>query len=226
MKARAAIAGVIAGAGGYAALHRLGRTYGSTAAERRRDLPGDELMATPMAVTTHTTTIAAPPERIWPWLLQMGWHRGGWYTAEWVDRLLFPANWPSATTIVPTLQHLDVGDLVPDGPPESGCAFVVTRLEPDRHVVLRSTTHLPPGWAERFGAWLDWTWAFVLVRRPDGRTRFLVRSRVRAGPAWARPLPAVIVPADFVMARQMLRGLRSRVEAVDDAAPSRVMDEA
>ena len=130
MKARAAIAGVIAGAVGYAALQRLGRTYGSTAAERRRDLPGDELMARPMAVTTHATTIAAPPERIWPWLLQMGWHRGGWYTAEWVDRLLFPANWPSATTIVPTLQHLDVGDLVPDGPPESGCAFVVTRLEP------------------------------------------------------------------------------------------------
>ena len=174
-----------------------------------------------MAVTTHATTIAAPPERIWPWLLQMGWHRGGWYTAEWVDRLLFPANWPSATTIVPTLQHLDVGDLVPDGPPESGCAFVVTRLESDRHVVLRSTTHLPPGWAERFGAWLDWTWAFVLVRQPDGRSRFLVRSRVRAGPAWVAALYLlVIVPADFVMARQMLRGLRSRVEAVDDAAPS------
>ena len=221
MKARAAIAGVIAGAGGYAALQRLGRTYGSTAAERRRDLPGDELMARPMAVTTHATTIAAPPERIWPWLLQMGWHRGGWYTAEWVDRLLFPANWPSATTIVPTLQHLDVGDLVPDGPPESGCAFVVTRLESGRHVVLRSTTHLPPGWAERFGAWLDWTWAFVLVRQPDGRSRFLVRSRVRAGPAWVAALYLlVIVPADFVMARQMLRGLRSRVEAVDDAAPS------
>ena len=98
------------GRGGYAALQRLGRTYGSTAAERRRDLPGDELMARPIAVTTHATTIAAPPERIWPWLLQMGWHRGGWYTAEWVDRLLFPANWPSATTVVPTLQHLDVGD--------------------------------------------------------------------------------------------------------------------
>src|SRR4249920_1663922 len=109
MKARAAIVGVIAGAGGYAALQRLGRTYGSTAAERRRDLPGDELMADPMAVTTHATTIATPPERVWPWLLQMGWHRGGWYTAEWVDRLLFPANWPSATDIVPALQHLDLG---------------------------------------------------------------------------------------------------------------------
>ena len=220
MKAKAAIVAVIAGAVGYAVLQRLGRTYGTTAEERRRDLPGDELMASPMAVTTHATTIAASPERIWPWLLQMGWHRGGWYTAAWVDRLLFPANWPSASTIVPALQHLDVGDRVPDGPPESGCAFVVTRLEPDRHLVLRSTTHLPPGWAERFDAWLDWTWAFVLDQRSDGRTRFIVRSRVRAGPAWVAALYVLlVVPADFVMARQMLRGLRFRAEAVDDAAP-------
>ena len=111
MKAKAAIVTFLAAAGGYAVLQRLGRTYGTIAAERRRDLPGDELTARPIAVTTHAITIAAPPERIWPWLLQMGWHRGGWYTAEWVDRVLFPANWPSATTIVPALQHLDVGDL-------------------------------------------------------------------------------------------------------------------
>jgi hypothetical protein len=219
VKAKAAIVTLLAAAGGYAVLQRLGRTYGTIAAERRRDLPGDELTARPIAVTTHAITIAAPPERIWPWLLQMGWHRGGWYTAEWVDRVLFPANWPSATTIVPALQHLDVGDRVLDGPPESGCAFVVARLEPDRHLVLSSTTHLPPGWAERFDAWLDWTWAFVLDGRSDGRTRFIVRSRVRAGPPWvAAVYLLVIVPADFVMSRQMLRGLRSRAEA-HDAVP-------
>ena len=222
MKPKAAIVAVIAGAGGYAALQWLGRTYGTTAGERRRELPGDELMADPMAVTTHATTIATPPERVWPWLLQMGWHRGGWYTAEWVDRLLFPANWPSATDIVPALQHLDLGDHVPDGPPESGCAFVVARLEPGRHLVLRSTTHLPPSWTERFDAWLDWTWAFVLVPRSDGRTRFVLRSRVRAGPPWVAALYLlVIVPADFVMSRQMLRGLRSRAEAQEHEAVRR-----
>jgi hypothetical protein len=218
VKAKAVLVAVVAGAVGYAALQRLGRTYGATAEEKRGDLPGDELMAGPTAVTTHATTIAAPPERIWPWLVQVGWHRGGWYTAEWVDRLLFPANWPSATTLVPELQHLDVGDRVPDGPPESGCAFVVTRLEPERHLVLRSTTHLPPGWAERFDAWVDWTWTFVLDQQADGRTRFVLRSRVRAGPTWVAALyELLVVPADFVMARQMFRGLRSRTETVDDA---------
>ena len=154
MKAKAVLVAVVAGAVGYALLQRLGRTFGATAEERRRGLPGDELMGRPMAATTHATTIAAPPEQIWPWLVQVGWHRGGWYTAEWVDRLLFPANWPSATTIVPALQHLEVGDRIPDGPPESGCAFVVTRLEAQRHLVLRSTTHLPPGWAcRRTSSW-------------------------------------------------------------------------
>ena len=88
--------------------------------------------------------------------------------------------------------------------------------------MLRSTTHLPAGWAERFDAWLDWTWAFVLDQRSDGRTRFIVRSRVRAGPAWVAALYVLlVVPADFVMARREMlhRGLRSRAQAVDDAAP-------
>lgn len=98
-------------------LQWLGRTYGATKEERHRRLPGDELTRDPMAVTTHAITICAAPSRIWPWLVQMGWHRGGWYTAGWVDRLLFPANAPSADHIVPELQRLVVGDLIPDGPP-------------------------------------------------------------------------------------------------------------
>ena len=198
MRAKAAIVAVIAGAVGYAGLQRLGRTFGATAEDQRRNLPGDELIASPMAVTTHATTIAAPPERIWPWLLQMGWHRGGWYTAEWVDRLLFPANWPSATTIVPALQHLKVGDVVPDGPPQSGCAFVVTRLEPERHLVLRSTTHLPPGWAERF------------TRGSTGRGRSCSTSMAmqdlvhqvaagRGATGGRRSTSSSSAPADFVM---------------------------
>jgi len=60
----------------------LGRTAGSTRAERRRSFPGDQLVAHPSVVTAHATTIPAPPERVWPWLQQVGWHRGGWYTAR------------------------------------------------------------------------------------------------------------------------------------------------
>src|SRR4051794_35966042 len=103
---------------GYSLLQWLGRTYGSTRGERRRLLPGDELCADPQIVTTHATTIDAPPERVWPWLVQIGWGRGQWYTARWVDRLLFPNNGPSADSLVPELQQLAIGDRILDGPPE------------------------------------------------------------------------------------------------------------
>ncbi|MGZ4677131.1 MAG: hypothetical protein ACXVJ7_15655 [Acidimicrobiia bacterium] len=210
---RLALTAGVATAAGYAALQWLGRSYGTTATERRDELPGDELVTRPQAVTTHAVTIDAPPGRVWPWLVQMGWGRGQWYTARWVDRLLFPANGPSADRIVPDLQQLRVGDRILDGPPEAHCAFVVERLEPDHHLVLRSREHLPPGWAERFHAGIDFTWAFVLRDLGDGRTRFLFRSRMRVWPRWVEVgYLAMIVPADFVMSRQMLHGVRARAE--------------
>lgn len=197
----------------YGVLQWLGRTAGSTAEERHRRLPGDELCRNPQMVTTHARTLDAPPEAVWPWLVQMGWGRGQWYTARWVDRLFFPANGPSAGSIVPEWQQLAVGDRILDGPPEARCAFVVTALEPERHLVLHSTEHLPPGWAERFGAAIDWTWAFVLDAVDAERSRFLFHSQVRLWPWWvAACYWALIAPADFVMSRQMLRGVRARAE--------------
>ena len=204
---------IAAVAGGYVGLQWLGRTYGATRAERRRSLPGDGLCADPHIATTNAVTIDASPEHVWPWLVQMGWGRGQWYTARWVDRLLFPNNGPSADTLVPELQRLAVGDRVLDGPPEADCAFVVHDLEPPRHLVLHSTEHLPPGWADRFGAGIDWTWAFVLHPVEGRRTRFLFRTRVRLRPWWVTAFYwIVIVPADFVMSRQMLRGVKVRAE--------------
>jgi hypothetical protein len=205
---RAAVTAVAA----YAALHWLGRNYGAAPRERRAAMPGDELCPDAHFVTTHAITIAARPAAVWPWLVQMGWGRAEWYTARWVDRLLFPANGPSADDIVPEWQTLAVGDRILDGPPELHCSFVVERMEPGRHLVLHSREHLPPGWAER-GASIDFTWAFVLDDLGAGRTRFLFRSRGRIEPWWARAFYlAAIVPADFVMSRQMLRGIRRRAE--------------
>jgi len=203
---------------GYLMLQWLGRNFGATRAERRRDLPGNEFTRDPVAVTTHAITINAPPERIWPWLVQMGWHRGAWYTAKWVDRLLFPANAPSAECLMPGFQHLKVGDRIPDGPPESKCEFTVAQLEANRHLTLHSEEHLPPGWRQRFGAWIDWTWTFVLDDLGNGKTRFIVRSRLRAGPWWVVAVYLLaIVPADFVMSRQMLRGVKARAERTTPA---------
>jgi hypothetical protein len=198
---------------GYGVLQWFGRTWGSTAAERRVSVPGDDLVARPSFQTDHAVTIDAPPEAVWPWLLQMGWHRGGWYTARWVDALLFPANQPAAERIHAEWQHLAVGDRVPDGAPETECWFVVELLEAERALVLRSRSHLPPGFRDRVGASMDWTWAFVLLPTEGGGTRFHFRSRATIGPSWLAALYwLVIIPADGIMGRQMLRGVRERAE--------------
>ena len=200
-----------------AALIHLGRTYGSTAQERAMRLPGDGLVPNPKVVTNHAVTIDAPAEVVWPWLVQMGWGRGGWYTARWVDRLLFPANGPSADRIIPELQTLHIGDFIPDGPPATECGLVVEMLEPHEALVLHSTSHVPRSWRTKARA--DWSWAFVLTRLDDGgRTRFLFRSRWTTAPWWLTAAGWLgIVPADFVMSRDMLRGVKRRAEELAGA---------
>jgi len=200
-------------AAGYAAVQVLGRRAGSTATERAMDLPGDDLVPDPQLVTDHAVTIRAAPEDVWPWLSQMGWHRGGYYTPRWVDRLFFPGNRPSLDHLDPDLvRDLQVGDTVPDGPPGTA-SYVVTEVDAPTLLLLRSTTHIPPGWAERYDARITWTWCFRLSRAAGG-TRVHVRVRGRMSPWWFAALYlAAIVPADLVMATGMLRGLKQRAEA-------------
>jgi hypothetical protein len=204
---------VAAAAAGYLTWYRLGLTYGSTATERRARMPGDDVVRCPHVVATHAATIPVPPERIWPWLVQVGWHRGGWYTPRWVDVVLFPDNAPSADEILEDHQVLRVGDFVPDGPPETECGFVVREVSPDEHLLLESTTHLPLSWRRRGTAHLHWTWCFVLRPVAGGReTRFVFRWRGRTGPWWfTAGTHLLIVPADLVMSAGMMRGLRRRV---------------
>jgi len=80
-------------------------------------------------------------------------------------------------------------------------------------LVLHSTTHLPPGWAQKYGAALDWVWTFALDPVGGDRTRMLIRNR-----GWVRPwwlglgYRLAITPADHIMATGMLRGLQARVD--------------
>jgi hypothetical protein len=196
-----------------AALVVLGLTYGSTKAERALPLPGDDIVANPSVVTDHAITIDGAPADVWPWLVQVGWGRGGWYTPRWVDVLMFPANGPSAQRLDPGLQNLTIGDFIPHGPPETRCGFQVAVLDPERALVLHSTSHLPLSWRDR--AELHWSWAFLLTPLQDGQcTRFHFRSRWKTAPWWFTAGGWLgIVPADFYMSRGMLRGVRQRAEA-------------
>jgi len=176
-------------------------------------MPGDDLVSRAQLQVTRATTLPAPPAEVWPWLVQMGWGRAGWYTQHWVDRLLFPANRPSAVFLLSDLEAPAVGDFIPDGPPETQCGFVVEDLEPGRLMVLHSRSHLPLAWRQRGIASVDWTWVFSL-RAVDGdrATRLVFRWRSRTSPLWLTAgVQAFVVPADWVMSRGMLRGLTRRV---------------
>ncbi|WP_189671049.1 hypothetical protein [Promicromonospora soli] len=210
------IAAVMSLLAGYLALQWLGRSYGSTATERRAMMPGDEFVQHPQVGATHAASIPTAPDNIWPWLVQVGWHRGGWYTPRWVDLLLFPDNWPSAQHILDSYQTLKIGDFVPDGAPETECGFLVREVEPGRRLLLESTTHLPLSWRQRRLAHLHWTWSFRLTPVDDGRaTRLVFRWRARTRPWWLTAgAHLVIIPADFVMSRGMLRGLRRRATSI------------
>jgi hypothetical protein len=197
-----------------AALIYLGRTYGATAGERAAPVPGDDIVAQPQVVTNHAITLDVPPESVWPWLAQMGWHRAGWYTARWVDRLLFPANWPSADRLIPELQDIKIGSFIPDGAPETKCGFIVEELDPGRALVLHSTSQVPERCRTKYDAALDWSWSFNLTPLDEGRrTRFLFRSRWTTRPWWFTLFGwRIVVPADLVMSRDMLHGVKDRAE--------------
>ena len=136
-------------AAGYVLLQLLGRRAGSTRDERRRALPGDELVARPQIVTDHAVTLDVASVDIWPWLTQMGWHLGGYDTPDWVDRLLFSYHWRSLDYLDPALvRHLHTGDIIPDGPPGTAW-FVVEEADAPRSLVLHSATHVPAGWGEK-----------------------------------------------------------------------------
>ena len=200
-------------------LEAWGRQSRATRRERRKPLPGDELVPHPKWQATRANTIRAPREEIWPWLVQMGFptHRAGWYTPFWLDRLLFGIKAHSANTIVPELQNLSVGDRVPDS--DSGVSFfTVARLDPPSALVLHSTTHPLPAYTD-----VNFAWAFVL-EDAGGHTRLVMRARVDYTPVWPSAIVRLLMLVgfgigDFVQAGCMLDGITRRAERRPSALP-------
>ena len=181
--------------------------WGATPSDLARVMAGDSLLADSTFSYTTTVTINAPAEDIWPWLVQIGYQRGGLYSYDWLDRLFGYLDRPSATRILPEFQHLAVGDRIPLG---RGPSWPVAVVEPCRALVLDM---------RKMGA-LDWVWQFGLYAVDGNRTRLVSRSRVRTGTVWARLLTYVIEPAGFLMTRRMLIGVKQRAEALGPSAPA------
>ena len=235
MKKKVLLPGLLAVASGAYLLRRLGQRWGATDEEVHRAMSGDELIPHPMMETTHAITVQASADEIWPWLVQMGMDRGGWYSdPEWWDSLAERVLWsflnsdektgysirdePSADRIIGRFQDLKVGDVMLDGPPGTAF-FTVAKLEQALVLALYSTTHIlmmaPVSLRNnpKVGIHGEFSWVFVLDEREGGMTRLIVRTRASYEPKLFRILTRpVLLPADFLMARMMLQTIKQRVE--------------
>jgi hypothetical protein len=172
--------------------------WGATPDEVAAELPGDELVPHAVWEATRAVDIAARPEHVWPWLIQMGASpRAGWYSYDWADN----GGTPSASELRPELQHLEVGDLLPmtAGSDEG---FRVEAIDSPRSLTLASR--------DRDGVV---TAAFVLRPAGTGRTRLVHRVRFRVRPTRrGLTFAAIMELSDFVMSRRTLLGIRARAE--------------
>jgi hypothetical protein len=175
--------------------------WGATEAETKRPMPGDDEVKRPMSVSTNAVSIRAKAADIWPWLVQMGYRRGGMYSYDRIDRLLGILDGPSANQIIPEFQHLEVGDVIPMGKPPS---WPVRAIEPNKSllIVIRE-----PG--------VEVTWCFILDEIDDKQTRLIlrVRTRLTMTPMLLLSLP-VMYPGQYLMIRKMLLGIKQRVESL------------
>ena len=191
--------------------------WGTTAEEAARPLAGDNVIENPLSQSTRAITIDAPPSVVWPWLVQLGQGRAGYYSYDFLENLL-GADIHSIDRIVPELQKLQVGDYI-QAAPEPYLGFEVVGMDQPRTMVTRATIDMFTGLKIRPGEplpshYFDGTWAFQLEETGQGATRLLVRLRAQyqAGIVQSSLVRLILEPSHFVMERKMLKGIKERAE--------------
>ncbi|MEX2376057.1 MAG: hypothetical protein WD942_10815 [Dehalococcoidia bacterium] len=193
-------------------LYRRRRRWGATDAEIARSLPGDELVPDPEWSYNHAITIRAPRSAVWPWLLQLGQDRGGFYSYEPLENLV-GCDIHNVYRLRPELQSLKVGDTIRMH--ASGFGPQVLRLLPEEALVLGGEPDLNGSQA---------SWAFYLFDGHGRTTRLLERGRAKAGRGLTAKLgygPYLMDPVGFVMSKKMLRRIRSLAEGQPATADKR-----
>ncbi len=179
--------------------------------ERTRKLPGDDLIANPIGSVTHAITIRSSSRDVWPWLVQMGAGRAGWYSYDFIDN----GGHRSADRILPQFQTIGIGSVFPAVPGATD-AFIVLQYEPERSLVL--------GWIPSGERAPITSWALVIEELQPGSTRLIERGRVRSPyrpyglPEWLTKRLAPLAHA--VMVRKHMRGIANRAERAARGRPT------
>jgi len=187
-----------------AVLWPLHRAWGSDAAEYALALPGDAPGRNPALEIQHAVTINAPPDSVWPWLVQLGQDRAGFYSYDWLERA-FGVEIRNVPEIRAEWQHRAVGDLVRATQPGylggvlgRDLGWTVNDLQPGRALVLQH-------WG-----------AFVLLPAEAGKTRFIIRTKIgnERTPVWAAALDVMTFELPhFIMERRMMLQIKALAEA-------------
>ncbi len=193
------------------------RIWGTTEDEVGKAWPGDDLVSQPKGEYMHAITINAPAASVWPWLVQIGQGRGGFYSYEFLENMI-GCKMRNADTIIPELQNLKVGDSIPMHP-TLGNPYKVAAINPDRALILSIRVDATTGKVFEPGEkmpekYQNMNWLFFLDEQADGTTRLISRSRND----WNQSLGNTIFfgifgPFTLEMDRKMLKGIKERAEA-------------
>ncbi|MFZ5945574.1 MAG: hypothetical protein ACOYVD_15870 [Bacillota bacterium] len=173
-------------------------SWGATEQEIKQDMPGDHLDSQPEFFATRAITIEGTPEEIWPWLLQMGYGRAGYYGYDVIENLGSPRGIHSADRILPELQQFKVGDEVPIS---SVARMVFYAIEPNRYLIWTG---------------LDQKGSFLWALYPLDENNTRLVSRIRWSFHWTEPsllsLDLFTEFTDYLAVREILHGIKGRVE--------------
>lgn len=194
------------------------------------EFPGKELIKDSLLDLYYDIKIHAKPEDIWPWIQQVGYHRGGWYIDKWWDKFEQKYFWPAlvpkdergtykpaATQILPEYQNIRKGDIIPDGPP--GTAYYeVMEIEKNHLLLIYATSHfkyVAPRFVykTRFAPKGAFCWAFIIEPINQDQSQLISWWRAEAYPkAIARLYMPLISLIDRAHQREILKGIKKRVE--------------
>jgi hypothetical protein len=190
--------------------------WGATSAELKKTLPGDPLVPRPHSLMTIAVNIRAPADKVWPWLAQLGCQRAGWYSYDLLDN----GGTPSARTILPEFQTLNVGDVV-YATADGKVAYPVAEVEPGKSMVLGGTLNTKTGKAAdpndpTLTDYFSGTNAFYLDAVDEKTTRLIFRLRLDWNPGFMTNLAyrVFLEPISAVMARRMLGCIKERAEGM------------
>ncbi|MBN1875269.1 MAG: hypothetical protein JXA33_13660 [Anaerolineae bacterium] len=174
-------------------------SWGATEVEVARSYPGDDILPVPVLFWTHTVTVDAPPEQVWPWIAQLGDRRGAFYSYTFIENLIAGEKlYVNADRILPEYQNPQPGTPLID------VMFVVRAVEPGHWMLGEGTEALGD---------IGWTWLWWVEPFGDGQSRFIVRGRIQAPAEMDSGRFIWLLDAgSFVMGRRMMEGLALRAE--------------